>query len=138
MNTPLGIGAKLKILRKSYGFTQKNVADALNVERSTYTYYETGKTRPDIVQTVKLAKMYNVNTDYLLGHKLTKVSKPHFLDDTVSYQASASDSAIPALSSDEKQLLLLYRQFPNSERETIINGIREKLRESEKNDLSDN
>ena len=41
------LGPCLRKLRLKAGYSQKNVADLLNVSRSTYTYYETGKTSPD-------------------------------------------------------------------------------------------
>ena len=36
----------LRQCRENAGLTQKQVSDALGVERSTYAYYETGTTRP--------------------------------------------------------------------------------------------
>lgn len=51
----------LKKLRENCGFTQQQVADTLNIDRSTYAYYETGKTTPDINTIIKLAKIYNVS-----------------------------------------------------------------------------
>ena len=39
----------LKFYRHECGLTQQQVADRLKIERSTYTYYETGKTKPDII-----------------------------------------------------------------------------------------
>ena len=37
------INIKSKKLREELGLTQKQLADYLNVTRSTYSYYETGK-----------------------------------------------------------------------------------------------
>ena len=42
------LGNLLKIYRKNSLLTQQQVADALNINRTTYTYYETGKTEPSI------------------------------------------------------------------------------------------
>lgn len=55
------IGNVLKKLRENCGYTQQQVADALNIDRSTYTYYETGKTTPDINAIVKLSKIFNAS-----------------------------------------------------------------------------
>ncbi len=58
----------LKYYRHECGLTQQQVADRLKIERSTYTYYETGKTKPDIETVVKLAKVFNVSyMDILRG-----------------------------------------------------------------------
>ena len=51
----------LKYYRHECGLTQQQVADRLKIERSTYTYYETGKTKPDINTLIKIAKVYNIN-----------------------------------------------------------------------------
>ena len=51
----------LKYYRHECGLTQQQVADRLKIERSTYTYYETGKTKPDINTLIKIAKVFNVN-----------------------------------------------------------------------------
>ncbi len=56
----------LKYYRHSAGLTQQQVADNLKIERSTYTYYETGKTKPDINTLVKIAKVFNIDYTCLL------------------------------------------------------------------------
>ena len=54
-------------LRKERGFTQQQVADYLNLDRSTYAYYESGRTNPNIGIVVKLAHFYRVRYATLLG-----------------------------------------------------------------------
>lgn len=66
----IGLHIRLKQLRLHYQMTQRQVADIMGVERSTYTYYELGKSKPNIELIVKLAQLYNVSTDYLLGYHL--------------------------------------------------------------------
>ena len=56
----------LKYYRHECGLTQQQVADRLKIERSTYTYYETGKTKPDINTLIKIAKVFNINYTLLL------------------------------------------------------------------------
>ena len=57
---------KLKELRKKYGYTQQNIADKLNVQRTTITNYENGTSEPDINSIKKLAEIFNVSIGYLL------------------------------------------------------------------------
>ena len=57
---------KLRELRVKSGYTQQQIADILNCSRSTYTYYETGKSSPDLSTLVKLAKILNVSVSDLL------------------------------------------------------------------------
>ena len=54
-------------LRQKEGLLQRDVADTLHIVRSTYTYYERGKTNPPLDILIKLAKLYGVSADYLLG-----------------------------------------------------------------------
>lgn len=62
---------KLKKARKDAGFTQKEVADELKIDRSQIARYETGKTQPDIETLGKLADFYGVSVDWLIGTKGT-------------------------------------------------------------------
>ena len=58
----------LKYYRHECGLTQQQVADRLKIERSTYTYYETGKTKPDIsrLQTFCVKTIFCDNGDKFL------------------------------------------------------------------------
>jgi len=58
---------RIKELRISRGFTQKGLADALNVSRSTVAMWETGKSQPDNLALNKLADLLTTTCDYLLG-----------------------------------------------------------------------
>lgn len=46
--------------------TQQDVADKLCIARVTYARYECGDHDPDFGTFVKIAKLFNVTTDYLL------------------------------------------------------------------------
>ena len=56
----------LRRVRDVVGLTQQNVADVLDLDRSTYSYYETGKTEPNIRGLKILAKLYNLTIDDLV------------------------------------------------------------------------
>jgi len=75
MEVELMINYNLKRLRLYCGLTQKQIADQLNIDRSTYTYYETGKTVPDVETLKKLSRLYYITLDTLVDSKidLTKV-----------------------------------------------------------------
>ena len=57
----------LKLLRKTKGVTQQQVADYLGINRVSYTDFENGKTNIKPVYLVKLAEYFKVSTDYILG-----------------------------------------------------------------------
>ena len=63
------IRLQLSNLRKSHGLTQQNLADLLNVSFQTISKWENGITLPDITVLPKLARIFKVSTDELLGLK---------------------------------------------------------------------
>jgi transcriptional regulator with XRE-family HTH domain len=63
----IALASKIKKLRQKANYLQKQVAQYLNVVESTYSQYESGKSRPDFETLKKLATLYNVTLDYLLG-----------------------------------------------------------------------
>lgn len=60
----------LKWLRKINRFTQQQIADEVNVNRVTYTNWEKGKREPNFEKLIKLAEVFNVSVDKLLGVKI--------------------------------------------------------------------
>lgn len=57
----------LRKLRESKKLTQADVASALQIGRSTYTKYESGKSKPVSEMLIKIADYFGVSIDYLLG-----------------------------------------------------------------------
>ena len=63
---------RLEELRTEHKFTKKDVAALLKIDQSTYGKYELGKREPDAEMLTKIAELYNVSVDYLLGLTDTK------------------------------------------------------------------
>ena len=61
------LGERLRALRKKNGWTQKQTAEMLHINRSTYAYYETGATQPNLNMLCRLAALFEVSADDLLG-----------------------------------------------------------------------
>ena len=57
----------IRKLRKERGLTQQQVADYLAVDRSTYAYYESGRSKLTIDLVVRLAHFYQIRYAALLG-----------------------------------------------------------------------
>lgn len=55
---------ELRIARKLY---QKDLADVLQVDRTTYVKYETGDSEPPLASLIVLADFYGVSLDYIAG-----------------------------------------------------------------------
>lgn len=63
---------RLKEARKKRAYTQAEVALELNIPRVNITNYETGRTQPDIDTLGRLADLYEVSADWLLGTGIKK------------------------------------------------------------------
>lgn len=58
---------QLKQLRASKKMLQKDVAALLGIDRTTYAKYESGASEPNYETLLKLAEIFGVSTDYILG-----------------------------------------------------------------------
>ena len=58
---------RIRDLREDSDKTQIEIADYLNIQRSVYRRYETGEREIPVWAVIKLAQLYHVTTDYLLG-----------------------------------------------------------------------
>ncbi len=66
---PTHLSKTVRSLRLLNRLTQQQVAKAIGVDRSTYTYYENGKTHPSTQTLLALAQFFGVSVDYLLCGK---------------------------------------------------------------------
>lgn len=64
------ISERLKKLRKLNNLSQDDVAKYLGIQRTTISQYESGDLIPPTLNVIKLAKLYNVTTDYILCYEL--------------------------------------------------------------------
>ena len=60
-------GARIKSTRKSLGLTQADLAKKIGVTKQAITTYETGIREPSFRNLIKLSRVLNVTTDWLLG-----------------------------------------------------------------------
>lgn len=66
----------LKKLRKEKGFLQDDVARYLGLTRPAYSHYETGRRIPDADMLEKLADLFGVTTDDILGRNTQPIGRP--------------------------------------------------------------
>ena len=66
---------RIRDMREDMDLTQKQVADMLNCSQQVYSNYELGQRGIPTDILIKIAKLYNVTTDYLLG--LSDVKNPY-------------------------------------------------------------
>ncbi len=66
---------RIRNLREDSDRTQKEVAEYLFCDQSLYSKYERGVRDVPVNIIIKLAKLYNTSTDYILG--LTDLKNPY-------------------------------------------------------------
>lgn len=127
------ISVLLKRYRENCDLSQQQVAQVLNIDRSTYTYYETGKTIPSINTIVKISHIFNVPYTVFLD----TVDQEIFSEISVSdldLQARKKEDVtlktddigkIYELKKEEKELLIYYRLLSKDNKEAFMNEIKE-------------
>lgn len=61
------IGDRIANYRRELGLTQKDVYEQLGVKQGVYSCYENGKTDIPMSKFAKIASIFDVSTDWLLG-----------------------------------------------------------------------
>lgn len=76
---------RLKQIRKERKLKQKDIATILNVDRSTYSGWETGKDTIPLRKLFELSNFYNLSIDYLTG--LSKKSNYIYMSDFIDLKS---------------------------------------------------
>ena len=93
---------RFKELRKQNNKTQQEIADILNVSQQTYAKYELRLCEPSLETLRKLAEVYGVTVDYLIGR-------------------DANEFAY--LSAEEKTLIVNFRKLSTYNQAKIIGEV---------------
>lgn len=119
------INERLRELRIKSGYTQNQIAKILNIDRSTYSYYEIGKTMPDISVLLTLAKIFNISINELLADE----TSPHSVADEgikMDYvRGKKNSSHIYELSSREKELVGIFRACSEEQKEQLLSSLKD-------------
>ena len=63
----LDIGSRITTLRKKFNLSQSELAKKVEVSRTIIGNYERNENTPSIEILLKIAKIFNVSVDYLIG-----------------------------------------------------------------------
>ncbi|MBQ6065293.1 MAG: helix-turn-helix domain-containing protein [Clostridia bacterium] len=105
------LSQRLKAARKACKLTQSQVAEILGIDRSAYTYYETGKTSPSFANLLRLSSVFKVDASWLLGGSAAEAETGFLADgeDVFAVYQAISQSGMSELSKEERQLVAYYR-----------------------------
>lgn len=104
---------RLRELRETYGYTQDYVSEYINVSRITYIRYETETRTMKAPELIKLAELYDVSVDYLLGLDTKKNPSPEDRERAVEVGKAALDAkpVNEAMPRDVAELSALIQQI---------------------------
>ena len=128
------LSKKLRSYRERLGLTQKQIADTLNIDRSTYSYYEIGKSYPTLDTLIKLAQMFKVTIDELLSYESKPaMQNPKLADNAPAYNRPkdgelAADLSL--LTSDEQNIVIGYRILSESQKRELRKTVEDAVRKS--------
>ena len=108
----------LVFFRKRAGLTQQQVADMLNINRTTYTKYETGSSEPGIEIIKRLAEIFDTDVSMLLE------------GDRSPLDAAVSDSFDDDMIFDKdiKELISFYNLLGKEEKEKVKEFIKDLMK----------
>ena len=98
---------QLKEARKAAGLTQKEVAIKLNVTAATYSRYENGLIQPDPKTLLKIANLFNVSIDFLLGYDFSSA-------DTTPENENNKQKE------DIKEICALFEKLPDNKKALVL------------------
>lgn len=122
----LMIAENIRNLRKSHRLTQQEVADILALERSTYTFYENGKTNPSPESIRKLSDTYNVTVGYIYG--IERNCPELKLDSAEKFETRDGDS-LDEISKNERFLIMAYRSLEPEKKQELIKKLKDFLKD---------
>ena len=95
---------RIKEERQKLGLLQKEVAEFISMDRTTYAKYETGSIMPPVDVLVRLSDLFGVTVDYIIGRDR--------IDNTNDRRC------------DSEEILKLYESLNEEGKETAINTMR--------------
>lgn len=91
----------LKEAREYFGYTQKQLAEAIGVPQRTYGSWERGEREYNAGDAIKIADLYNCSLEYLLGRRSLEV-------ELEAKREARLISMLRTLSTDGQEKLLSY------------------------------
>lgn len=112
------LARQMRALRTVNHYTQQQIADILNIDRTTYTSYEISKNTPDIMLLDAFAKIFSVDIDFILHIDTQNIDT--LCDEVEAYEANNDDcSLVSKLSKEERELIGEYRILSEKDKRKV-------------------
>lgn len=113
------IQKNLQNIRRANGLRQEDIANALGINRSTYTSWELGRSVPKPAQLAELAKMFGCSVDFIINNHGDKIP---VLNNDIPYKNDTQiygDSYMIELTDEERALLLKFRLLNSKDKAAL-------------------
>lgn len=107
------VSNQIKSLRRQANLTQREVCEIIQVTPQTYSGYENGKYEPTLETIVRLALLYDVDTDYILCAWATET------DRDVSIIRNEADNVTLSYLQEEVERLKMWKEEMEKQQKTI-------------------
>lgn len=109
------LAEKLKELRKSVGYNQTVVANALGINYFTLGKWEQGRAEPSAEDLIRLADYFDVSVDYLLG-RVDEFNMSNNFGKTVEQHSEF-----------ERQIIAIVREYPKGYEDEALRAVKNGL-----------
>jgi len=117
----------LRQLRRKNGLTQHQVAGFLHIDRSTYAYYESGRTKINLDVLLRVSRLYQISLAELVGDKpldedefLLCDGTAEALEETDTALINESVARFSQLTREEQYLVILFRSGTDEQRAQLL------------------
>ena len=110
----MSFGENLKKLRKRANLSQTELAKQLQINQYNISFWEIGRSEPNIEQIIKLSKILNVPADYLLGKDvILTLNDEEFQTVTNHFKQDIEDEML-------QELIDLYSSITNEKKKDLL------------------
>ena len=110
----MSFSENLKKLRKRANLSQSELANLLGVNQYNISFWEIGRSEPNIEQIIKLSEILNIPTDYLLGKNIVLTSSNEEFQTVVNhFKQYVEDEML-------NELIILYSNISNEKKKDLL------------------
>lgn len=119
-NIDASVGLRMRYYRIQCGLTQQQVADALKINRTTYTKYETGVSEPSHELLGKIVKMFGIDYNAILDNRYNAILDNR---DYFERRVADGDMTLNVLTLSERAIIARYRSMSKEDQKKICEYI---------------
>lgn len=117
------LSEKLKELRKRACMTQDDIAEVLEMNRTSFSKYENGASTPPLAVLRKLAKIYSVPLEYLIHDEQPFIVLNESTVEDVEREKNEAVYNFAQLSPEERKLIMKMRLLSDEKKKEIFHSI---------------